>query len=290
MKDRGTPISLFSFQDIVTSLTGIMVIIILVIVLQLAEAMYDYENPKSDNPEYQDLKVQIANLTRRIKEVKDTGEEIPDEFKPYIEMSGEEIDAQADQTVKTKDTMSAEKQDNDKKLVAMTLAMQQANELLQDANEDKKKAEADKKEIEDKQQAVKDDEGVNNLARQLETLKLDNERLKNEIRIKADKLEITFQGVMSRQPILIECLGTGFRAQVYKGGDPVKEFNGGNLTVNLASLALWLKEHDLKRCYPVLLWRRKAWPNRDKIILALSVLDKDMVMGQEPLDDTVKVF
>ena len=62
MKNSGTPISLFSFQDIVTSLTGIMVIVILVIVLQLVEATYNYENPKSDNPEYLELK-EIQQIT-----------------------------------------------------------------------------------------------------------------------------------------------------------------------------------------------------------------------------------
>jgi len=290
MKDRGTPISLFSFQDIVTSLTGIMVIIILVIVLQLAEAMYDYENPKSDNPEYHDLKGQIANLTQRIKDVREIGEEIPDEFKPYIEMSDELVDGQIQQTTKANAIMSDEKEKNGKEKETMMLSMQQLKDLLQALKDEKEQAEKAKRDVENKQNDFDNDQSLNDLAKSLETLKQENERLKNEIRIKADKLEITFQGVMSRQPILIECLGTSFRAQVYKGGEPVKEFNGGNLTVNLASLSLWLKEHDLKRCYPVLLWRRKAWPNRDIIILALSVLDKDMAMGQEPLDDMVKVF
>jgi hypothetical protein len=35
---KSTPISLFSFQDIITSLTGIMIVVVLIISLQLVES------------------------------------------------------------------------------------------------------------------------------------------------------------------------------------------------------------------------------------------------------------
>ncbi|MBR4673633.1 MAG: hypothetical protein IKP00_04140 [Victivallales bacterium] len=290
MKDRGAPISLFSFQDIVTSLTGIMVIVILVIVLQLAEARFDYENPKSDNSEYLEMKAKMKELAEQLKQLKEAGEEIPEEVKAYLNISVEAVDAQLQDAEKATAAMTAEKERNEKEMVTMKLTLGQLKELLKGLNAEKKEKEAKRDVVDEKVAAAEKDDSSNTLERQLQTLQLENERLKNNIRITADKVEFSFVGIMSRQPILIECTGNGFRAQVYKSGQPVKEFRGGGLSSSISGLVAWLRQQDLKKSYPVLLLRRSFFSHLDDLLITLYRLDKDIVLGMEPLDDKVKVF
>ena len=290
MKERGTPISLFSFQDIVTSLTGVMVIVILVIVLQLAEARFNYENPKSDNPEYLELKAKMKELTERLRQMREAGEEIPEEYKAYLYSPVEAIELQLQEMEESTSRMNDEKEQNEKEKVTMTLSLRQLKELLKATETEKTEKEKRKEEVNAKLAEAEKDNTAQTLENQLQTLQQESERLKNDIRIAAEKVEFSFVGVMSRQPILIECMENGFRAQVYKSGQPIKEFKGGGMHTNISDLVSWLRSQDLKKSYPLLLLRKGFFPYVDELLLALYRVDEDMVLGQEPLDDKVKVF
>ena len=289
MKSHSTPISLFSFQDIVTSLTGIMVIIILVIVLQLIEATYNYENPKSDNLEYLELKEKQRELSMQIQKVKNMGEEIPEELKEYIHVSQEVVDEQIKQVQNAISMMKSEMEKNNQDLVDMSDSWEQRKKLLTEVLEEKKKETVNKNVVDDEMKKVEEDKDILALERRLQALQQEANHLKNNIVI-PDKLEFSFEGVMTRQPILIECLGDGFRAQVYKDGEEVQNFMDGTFDSNLHSLIAWLKGNDLKKCYPVLLLREKAFSRLDRIQLELFKFDRNLVLGKEPLDDKVKVF
>ena len=139
MKSHSTPISLFSFQDIITSLTGIMVIIILVIVLQLVEATYNYENPKSDNLEYLELKEKQKDLSMQIQKVRNMGEEIAEELKEYVQVSQEAVDEQIKQAQNTISIMKSEMEKNDRDLADMSASLKQRKEQLTEAMEEKEK-------------------------------------------------------------------------------------------------------------------------------------------------------
>ena len=289
MKNSDTPISLFSFQDIVTSLTGIMVIVILVIVLQLVEATYNYENPKSDNPEYLELKEKQRELSMQIQNMKNMGEEIPEELKEYIHVSQEAVDEQIKQAQNAISMMKSEMEKNNQDLVDMSDSLKQRKELLTEVLEEKKKETDNKNVVDNEMKKVEEDKDILALERRLQALQEEANHLKDDI-VLSDKLEFSFEGVMTRQPILIECLGDGFRAQVYKEGEEIKSFMDEDFDSNLSSLLAWLKKKDLKKSYPVLLLREKAFSQLDKIQLELFKLDRNIVLGKEPLDDNVKVF
>ena len=68
------------------------------------------------------------------------------------------------------------------------------------------------------------------------------------------------------------------------------QFTSGSFNANLDSLLDWLKKKDLKKCYPVLLFRRGGFAKFDDIVLAMYRLDSNMPLGMETLDDNVKVF
>ena len=266
-----------------------MVIIILVIVLQLVEATYNYENPKSDNPEYLELKEKQRELSMQIQKVKNIGEEIPEELKEYIHVSQEAVDEQIKQAQNAISTMKSEMEKNTQDLADMSASLKQRNELLAEVLEEKKMETENKNAVDNEMKKVEEDKDILALERRLQALQEEANHLKNDIVI-PDRLEFAFDGVMTRQPILIECLGDGFRAQIYKDGEEIKSFMDGNFDSNLFSLLVWLKENDLKKCYPVLLLREKAFSRLDKIQLELFKLDRNLVLGKEPLDDKVKVF
>ena len=67
---NSSPISLFSFQDIITSLTGIMIVIVLVILLQLVESTRVAAAHAQMLPEYQALKKVQQELLAKREELK----------------------------------------------------------------------------------------------------------------------------------------------------------------------------------------------------------------------------
>ena len=290
MKDKGNPVSLFSFQDIVTSLTGIMVIVILVIVLQLAEATYDYENPKEAPKEYHELKAKIAELTESIAKAKQEGDEIPEELKPYLNVTEEELASQLERERLAAENLRSEKDNLKKEMEARKLALELLQKKLRLVEEKIKEARKNKEALEARLKEIENDEEIARLEQEKQKLEQQRERIRNDIRIEADKVEFSFRGIMSRRPILIECTGSGFRAQVYKEDDGVTQFTNGSFNANLDSLLAWLKKKDLKKCYPVLLFRRGGFAKFDDILSAISRLDSNMPLGMEPLDDNVKVF
>lgn len=290
MKKSGTPISLFSFQDIVTSLTGVMVIVILVIVLQLAEAIYDYENPQSDNPEYLELKAKMAELSARVKQLNEQMEEVPEELHQFVDVPTETMEALYEKEEQTHQMMKSDMEASKKEYESTKLSFEQLKEVLAKSKADKKAAEERRNSIDSKLEIASNDGEIPEMERTLENLKKEAEKVKNEIRITADKVEFSFKGIMSRQPILIECVGKGFRAQVYKSGDGVQDFTRGDLNANISSLRTWIRQHDLKKCYPVLLLRKSSFKHLSKIEEMFFLLDKDLPLGIEPLNDKVKVF
>ena len=66
---KSSPISLFSFQDIITCLTGIMIVVVLVILLQLVESTAAVVKRLEMQPEYQVLKAKVKALEAEKKKL-----------------------------------------------------------------------------------------------------------------------------------------------------------------------------------------------------------------------------
>ena len=290
MKDKGTPVSLFSFQDIITSLTGIMVIVILVIVLQLAEATNDYENPKDAPPEYQELKTKIAELTERIKTVRNEGEELPEEVKPYLNVSEEDLAKLLGKEEAAGKNLSDEKSGNQRVIDENKLSMNQNKGQAGRVKADIQGLQKDKDALDAKCNAVKNDQTNASLEKTVSDNRRKCQALREEIKLKGKMVTFSFKGTMSRQPILVECLKDGFRAKVYNGNDNPVSFMSGNISDSLKELVSWIKEMDLNQCYPVFLLRPDAFPNVDLIRAQFDSLDSKLPIGMEPLDDKVRVF
>ena len=64
---KSTPISLFSFQDIITSLTGIMIVVVLIISLQLVESARAVAAIAQMRPEYEMLQKTYKQLLEKRK-------------------------------------------------------------------------------------------------------------------------------------------------------------------------------------------------------------------------------
>ena len=91
MKEHGSPISLFSFQDIVTSLTGIMIIVILVIALQMIETMQEALHDPPPTKEYSELQQRINDLRSKLATLKNDDAPLPEGWEELLNNSPETL-------------------------------------------------------------------------------------------------------------------------------------------------------------------------------------------------------
>lgn len=286
MAKSEVPISLFSFQDIVTSLTGIMVIVILVIALQMMETTQQLEQQPED-PEWQELLEENKRLQAVLAALQnDEAEQTPEEeeFQALLDMDEsavEELLAQArsrlqaalealEQAVALRDQLAkeveAQRSQRQAELAKIQTELSQREKMLRElANELEK--------LEQKIAAAREK------IRVLEMAKVD---LKGKGGMKARKLQFSFKGSREFTPILVECQGNGnFRAGAYLSKD-VQSFS------SLRALCSWLKRFDSSQYYPVLLLRRGALEKEQEIVAQVEKVCSQL--GKDPIPDDVEVF
>jgi hypothetical protein len=88
---KDTPISLFSFQDIITCLTGIMIVVVLIILLQLVEAMTKHAAASPLAEEVKELRQREKELAAVRDSLLSSGESIDEEVRQYAAFSAEEL-------------------------------------------------------------------------------------------------------------------------------------------------------------------------------------------------------
>ena len=142
-KDNSPAISFFSFQDIITSITGIMFLVVMMLVLMLLN------RPGSSSPEEKQLQGDLRQLKRELKDMEDIVrrkkpantpllQHIPDEKLPEMKRSllaamqaGEaEIKKNSKAEISIIDLLEQEKNLTEK-AVAEKLRIDKENELLQ---------------------------------------------------------------------------------------------------------------------------------------------------------------
>ena len=94
-KDDSPAISLFSFQDIITSITGIMFLVVLLLLLLIFEADPVAEPPKQTDKDKQQMQAvmqEINNLKAQIEKIKNQRKELEKQLAEYQKMSPQLIE------------------------------------------------------------------------------------------------------------------------------------------------------------------------------------------------------
>ncbi len=268
---HSNPISLFSFQDIITSLTGIMIVVVLVIILQLVETTAVVTAKSSQQPEYVALKEEYETLQKNKLELTAKLAASQNKRADFADISLPELREMIRQQLK--------------------------EAALQEALLEEKSGELDKlgkavKTLEEHDSSLKKE--FNELTRaenrvlelQSVFLALQNKQKQVEEMIEKKKkmLRIEFSGEISRTPILIECNPWGFRAarsqeqKITTFGDPkTSAFS------QISPLISWLKNQSLSDMYPVLLIREGALDSAGNLEGQLYKELPGVPIGKEPL-------
>ena len=276
---RKSPISLFSFQDIITSLTGIMIVVVLVILLQLVEAAKIAADYAKMLPEYKILKktydellLQKENLNKKII----ANAESSNKFSKF---SVEDIK----KLIKEEEIFS---KILDEKISKLELELSNLN--LKNVQK-KIRIEEIKTQL---HKLSKKENEIRELETQLLSLKEMKKNISNMIVSKRKVIRIEFSGYENQTPLLIECNDWGFRCQQYPDGEVITLGNPhkGSLSKQLSSLAQWLNSYDKNQCYAVLLFKEKSLPYYNKISETLYSVFKTLNWGQEVIGNDEEIF
>ena len=89
--DSNSAISLFSFQDIITSITGIMFLVVLLLVLIMLTNQQPVTKNQPQSQEQQELQKQLTALQQQIAQLQSSSQLLQDELEKLRNLSPEEI-------------------------------------------------------------------------------------------------------------------------------------------------------------------------------------------------------
>lgn len=276
-KKTSNPISLFSFQDIITSLTGIMIVVVLVILLQLVETVSQAAAQTEQHPEFKIMRDKLAelrDLKSRLEQqlaVRKKEEPSPLARMPEAELRFM-LRKRENQILQEQMKLTERKKDISRMEEIISRIEERISQL--------------KKQIEEQQAKI---DRVKNLSMKLALLKKKKNEIKDEIEKKRKLIFIEFTGDSSRIPVLITVYPWGFRAKVHPDGQ-VQTFGipGRNTSPlsNVNKLKQWL-ERVPGRSYPVLLFRRDSLRFHNDIVFNYF---KSQDIGRDLLGDGEECF
>lgn len=260
-----------------TSLSGVMIIIVLVLALQLVDQTTNAI--KRANPEYEKLIHESEEARNRLATAQ--SEIVPSEweeaFQPFFGLSTQEL----------KDILKMDQQvveEQTKKLEGIRQRCENLSKLIQEelvkvdeARQERDSSQAKLTEVEIRNQSLKDE---------LQMHREEEEQLSQKLEETTKKLSFAFRGINNLRPLLVECRNDGsFRAVEYPAqSHEVKEFQ------NLFTLCVWLRNYNAKEFYPVLLFRRGSLARSSEIQSAIKTISPKIQLGREPVADDEVVF
>lgn len=275
-----TPISLFSFQDIITCLTGIMIVVVLVILLQLVECTAAAAAGVSRLPEYRLLQERLAAVTAEAAELR------------------ERVNAararRAERPPEDLETLRRRITEEEGKTAAAAREREKHEELATAAEKEGRDAAAKMKTLREHQRAAREREDrVRRAETELDALRREKEEAAKEAAKRQRRLRFEFSGANRLAPVLVECHDWGFRAKIHPDGAPVSFGGpGGKLAGQVSALQRWLRElGGWDRRYPVLLFHAGALAEYERILSAVrAVAGANAHLGMELVHDGEECF
>ena len=270
-KDNSPAISFFSFQDIITSITGIMFLVVMMLVLMILN-----QSSPADR-EAKAVKGDLRQLNLELQELKES-------FEQYRRKTARSQKRAAElAALKEKDLPELKK--------TLTLALQSADaEIKQLADEEKeqllilqKEQENSKKNIAETERIAAENSKQQQTVRQLsETLERQEKQHQQYVRI----LQLAWQKSSSKQPVFLECSANSIRSGTLDGSSPVQEFRSVDECLN------WCRTQPAGGVCFVLLIKPSAFSYAEKLSRQLQkagyergrevIPDESPLLGQQP--------
>jgi len=278
-KNNSIPISLFSFQDIITCLTGIMIVIVLVILLQLVDSVAQAAARVEHHPEFQVMRNKLAELMQK--------EELLKKELASLKNKKEEKDRRFQHATEAEIRFMIKQEEA--KAIPIREKLDDLNRDLNRLRKEISQAQARdailKQQIREQIQMT---DHIKKLAMQAATLRKQKRELGDAIQRKSKMLEFEFSGFYDHTPVLIEVCTGGFRAKVYPDGEIVSFGDPKAYSSplgSLSSLKNWLSRQSGK-VYPVFLFKSNTLRFHDDVVFSFTGQN----IGRELLDDGEECF
>lgn len=266
---NSNPISLFSFQDIITCLTGIMIVIVLVILLQLVDALSKTTGESDLTPQYNEKKQERDLLKARKNELLEKLRELEKENKKIMKSTPDEL---------------AEKIKREQVYLRyLSESLQKTDAVLEKEKEIQKQLAAQLEEqIQIKEKTALSENELEHMQAELEELKEKERQLRKDYERKKNFVRFSFVGMNERTPILIECSSWGFQTKVYPDGE--KRVWGTKDSSKFMDLLPELKKYVMRfeknEIYLVFFFREQTMIRMEDILNVFS----DYKVGKEVLE------
>lgn len=226
-KDDSPAISLFSFQDIITSITGIMFLVVILLILLFLESESQKNDTAPDQAAVRDITAQIANLEETL-------------------IQSRQREKDLEKTLKELQAMSLETIEKRKKELAEEIARKQ-NELRQNqtANNEMKNSiantEHEIKKLKEKISALK--EAVEKERKSVTSNRKMVEELKKQAKSSSNAVTFSVEKDSDKNFILAEFGKDGFRVKDFNNQKDYDLRSPGNSDVyHIEKFLKWLKQ------------------------------------------------
>ena len=198
-------ISLFSFQDIITSITGIMFLVVLLLMLMMITSRVPTGKNSRSSESVKELQKELTELKNKLQELRDSQKNLDKEIDNLKKLSPEEIQKQKEELRKIL-------QKEQLKLETLTNTVQNKEEqyklILQENQELTKSFEQRKKVIEDLQkqlkkitETIKQKEVVNQQRRRVMKYVVNTSSAKTPVLAELDKDGIRFMDLETQKTV-----------------------------------------------------------------------------------------
>ncbi|MEA4862276.1 MAG: hypothetical protein AB7F40_11890 [Victivallaceae bacterium] len=270
-----SPITLFSFQDIITCLTGIMIVVILVIILQIlqasaatmAEAVSE-EHMATAKAEAAKLEADREKLQEELRVLNESAAVDPGKLEEAIGIES-----------KYNRVLQARAAELERRIADLRSELDRQQKTRQIA------CEAASNAAEDEQRSIEATE--NNIS----GMKREASDIKTEISKKRRTVAFAFPGSIQKTPIIVECNERSFRVSVYKSGD-IRAFGDDKTLIDqsTAQLLQWLDGYDFNKFFLVILIKEGAMSMINDLETKIRAAHPEAQMSRELILDDEECF
>ena len=228
--EEDSAISLFSFQDIITSLTGIMFLVVLLLVLML---LTSHQPGGKAAEEVRDLQTQIEKLRKELQSLQQTQQTLDDSLQKLKQLSDKEIEVMHHQ-LQEQVRQTRQKLEDTTRL--NHIAQQENKDIRQKIQTAEETAGTVSKKIESLQKSI---------ARQKEILK----KKEQEIKQKKQLIKFAIDSSSSKKPLLAELDANGITLFYPEENRRIDFKNPGNVDSALRNFNMYLTGVDKTEYY-----------------------------------------
>ena len=277
-KNNEAPVSLFSFQDIITTLTGIMLLFLLVMALimiqvnsELQKTSPVYEQLQQVRKENKALEADIAQTEQEISSLRKRERELKKRDNAQLKLEKFSLEQQLKQQKHELDALKEKCAEQQKKQAQQTRRKQELTRQNSELEQKKKELAAVKKRID-----IQKDQST---------------ELHKKIKEKRNAITITTGTDTYKKPLVIECSGDFIRV-VPKDKNRIRKFERKTpvLPDMIKEAMRYIRTFPASTNYYILLIRPSAVPYSNFILKMLRGTSRNLEYGIEPILENEELF